>query len=369
MKKTLVIAGLAVLSTNAFASKARMQALGQGFQSLYIQDSRSVFVNPAAVNENKNYIVTEWGTSGARDTYADDANAATVDAPRAEGGFFREMGTFSYGLYLGNDGSTIASAHSFLTQSNAMDLFVGGDMGMKWGAKLHYSASKDEQNAVAKKHDALGVGMGVVHGDMEGYVNLDLSDKATGSTVAGDESKQKLSMQVGGSYKMAGWSLLADYSSAEREENDNGGAKATTKASNIYVGAGRVHEMAAGSRLITDAGFQSHVAETTAAGKSTTTSIPVTLGLEVDATSWLVLRGSVAQNIIGSTKDKDGKVKTDANSTAVNAGATLNFGKLKVDGVIGNSAAGRNGAVGATTNAGVLTTDNLLTRVGVTYNF
>ena len=366
MKKTLVIAGLAVLSTNAFASKARMEALGQGFQSLYIQDTRSVFINPAAVNDNKNYIVTEWGTSGTTD--ADTA-------PRAEGGFFREMGTFSYGLYLGNDDSTVASGHNFLTQSNALDLFVGGDMGMKWGAKLHYSASKDEQGAFAKKHDALGVGMGVIHGDMEGYVNLDLSDKATGSTVVGDESKQKLSMQVGGSYKMAGWSLLADYSSAEREENDNGGAKTTKKSSNIYVGAGRIHEMAAGSRLITDVGFQSNVAEDSsgAGTKTTTTNVPVTLGMEVDSTSWLTLRGSVGQNIIGSAKNKDGKVATIANSTAINAGATLNFGKLKVDGVIGNSTTGSTTVGAVTTNTtskvGVLSSNSLMSRVGVTYSF
>jgi len=53
MKKTLVIASLAVLSTSAFASKARMEALGQGQVSRYIMDTRSVFLNPAMVNEQK----------------------------------------------------------------------------------------------------------------------------------------------------------------------------------------------------------------------------------------------------------------------------------------------------------------------------
>ncbi len=139
-KNVLVIAGLAVLSTNAFASKARMEALGQGNASFYIQDSRSIFINPAMVNETKNYVVTEWGTSVT-------AGTDTNQAPRAEGGFFREMGTFSYGLYLGNNSS--AQDHSgagatYLRQSNAMDLFIGGDMGMKWGAKVHYAGGKDD---------------------------------------------------------------------------------------------------------------------------------------------------------------------------------------------------------------------------------
>ena len=363
-KNVLVIAGLAVLSTNAFASKARMQALGQGFQSLYVQDTRSVFVNPAAVNDSKNYIVTEWGTSGAADTDA---------APRAEGGFFREMGAFNYGLYLGSDVASTTSANAnFLTKSNTLDLFLGGDMGMKWGARLQYASSKDEQTAAfTKKHDALGIGVGVMHGDIEGYANIELSNKATGATVAADESKQKPSYQIGGSYKFNGWSLLADYQSSKRDETV-GGATVSGKFSTIYVGAGRVHEVAAGSRLNTDVGFMSDKSEDTvgAGTDDKTTSIPVTLGMEADATSWLTLRGSVGQNIIGSTKNKAGKVATVANSTAVNAGATLNFGKLKVDGVIGNTDGARNaGAVGNTTNVGVLTTDNLMTRVGVTYNF
>jgi len=53
-KSVLVVAGLAVLSTSAFASKARMEALGQGSaSSLYLSDSRSVFLNAASLNDTK----------------------------------------------------------------------------------------------------------------------------------------------------------------------------------------------------------------------------------------------------------------------------------------------------------------------------
>lgn len=362
MKKVLLITGLAVLSTSAFASKARMEALGQGSASKFIMDSRSIFLNPAAVNEQKNYIVTEWGTSGAADSDA---------APRAEGGFFREMGTFNYGLYLGNDSSRIAHGTGFMAESNALDLFLGGDMGMKWGAKVHYATAKDEQGttgaaAEARKHSALGIGLGVIQGDLEGYVNMDLSDKSTGNgTVASYESKLKPSYTVGASYKFAGWSFFVDYDAAKLEETTT--ATATTKDSTISVGAGRVHEFTPGSRLFSDVTLALNTNET-AAGKVKTNTLPATLGMEVDATSWLVVRGSVSQNIIlGEEKDVAGKTKSKLNSTNVNAGATLNFGKLKVDGMIGNTSGARNGAVG--TENGALTTDNLLTRVGVTYAF
>jgi hypothetical protein len=363
MKKTLVIAGLAVLSTNAFASKARMEALGQGSASYYIQDSRSIFINPAMVNETKNYIVTEWGVG---------ANTDSSVAPRAEGGFFREMGTFSYGLYLGNNDS--AQAHSgtgatYLAQTNAMDLFVGGDMGMKWGAKVHYAGGKDDGAAAAnvRKHDALGIGLGVVHGDIEGYANIGLSDKSTGNaTTAANESKISSDLTLGGSYKFSGWTFYADYSTSKLEETGAVANKDTT----IQVGAGRVHEIASGSRLFTDVTYSSGTSE--AATKIKTTALPVNFGMEIDASSWLTVRGSVGQNVILGTVDTAGRKVDIANSTAVNAGATLNFGKLKVDGMVGNTGpAGAHTVAGGavTSKTGVLSTSNLLSRVGVTYNF
>ena len=388
MKKTLVIAGLAVLSTSAFASKARMEALGQGDSSFYLADSRSVFVNPASLNDTKNYLVTEWGTG---------TNVDAVNAPRAEGGFFRENGSFNYGLYLGNDGAgrsvtSTSTTSAFLAHQNAMDLFFSGDMGMKWGAKLHYANSKDETTtAFQRKNSALGLGLGVSHGDMEGYLNLDLSDKSTGAKVAGDEWKRKPGIQIGGSYKYSGMSFFADYSSTNQDLSAaagsdiltgnggtfTGGAASTVnnKTSNIVIGAAKIHEVNPGARIVTD--VRLNLASTTVGGsvtttengKSSSTNLPLTFAMEADATSWLVLRGSVSQNvIIGESKTIAGKKTSTANSAVVNAGATLNFGKLKVDGVIGTTAASRAGTVG-TSNTGVLATDNLMSRVGVSYWF
>ena len=79
MKKHLVVAaGLAVLSTGAFASKARMTALnqdhlGSSVGSFYLEDNRNVFRSSNSVNSMNNYVITEWGTS--------------VGVGTAEGGF------------------------------------------------------------------------------------------------------------------------------------------------------------------------------------------------------------------------------------------------------------------------------------------
>jgi hypothetical protein len=90
--------------------------------------------------------------------------------------------------------------------------------------------------------------------------------------------------------------------------------------------------------------------------------------MEADATSWLTLRGSVSQDVVlNTTKNTAGRKSTDTNSTNVNAGATLNFGNLKVDGVVGTTGSSR--AATTASEQGVLATDNLMTRVGVTYKF
>ncbi len=362
-RQTLVIAGLALLSTNAFASKARVEALGQDSVrgSEYISDSRNVFRNPAVLNDTKNYLVTEWGTAAISDTSA---------APRAEGGFFREAGSFAYGLYLGNSNgsdTTNRNGTNFLNQTNAMDLFFAGDMGVKWGAKVHYAGSKDETGTFEKKNSAFGLGLGLVAGSAEGYVDLTLSDKSTGATAAAAHQwKQKPSFVVGGSYAWEGTTFFANYTSSKYEVTTT--ATATTKDSGINVGAGRIMEINPTARIFTDVTLKMTTNEV-AAGKTKTNKLPVTLGVEAEATSWLTLRGSVAQNVIlNDTKNTAGKKSSTTNSTDVNAGATLNFGKLKVDGVIGTTGGNRGtGTVGS--EQGVLATDNLLTRVGVTYMF
>lgn len=378
-RNVLVIAGLAVLSTNAFASKARVQALGQDTQrgSEYIADSRNVFRNPAALNETKNYLITEWGTAAAND--ADNA-------PRAEGGFFREMGAFNYGLYLGNNENNEdrndGAATAFLNQDNALDLFLAGDMGLKWGARLHYAGSKDESAPTAtpfeRKNTAFGLGLGVVAGAAEGYINLDISDKSEGNSAtaapagtAADQYKLKPSFLVGGSYTFEKLTAFASYENRKAEVTLSGVTE-EVKEQAIIVGAGHTMEINPTARIYSDIKLvMDEDTNISADGKTKRMNLPLTIAMEADATSWLTLRGSVGQNIfLGESKAPNGKKTTSANSTFVNAGGTLNFGKLKVDGLIGTTPAARNSTtVSGNTNQGVLTTDNLMTRVGVSYWF
>ncbi|WP_127716555.1 hypothetical protein [Halobacteriovorax sp. HLS] len=373
MKKQILIAtGLAVLSTSAFASKARLEALGQNDDrgSFYVEDARNIFRNASKVNTFKNYIVTEWGT--------DNAAADTAAAPHAEGGFFREMGSFAYGLYLGSDiDSENANRTNYQAQDNDLDLFFGGDMGVQWGARLHYASGKNETTGTFKKeHSNLGLGLGMTMGDIEAYANMILSDESKGGASAGDKFEAN-GLNIGAAYNFAGNKFFVDYDKSGYD-NTVSAVKTENELTTLTVGVGRIHEVSSTARLNMDVAYVASTEKVKPAsatfGEIKNSTLPVTLGFEADATSWLVLRGSVSQNVFinnrevkGATTTTNNVKSTNTNTTDVTAGATLNFGKLKVDGSIGTTGASRTAATAA--EQGVLSLDNMMTRVGVHYWF
>lgn len=366
MKKHVIIAtGAALLSTSAFATKARMEALGQDEVrgSQYLNDTRNKFRNAAHVNNMNNYVVTEWGTNA-----------------NAEGGFFRDAGALAYGLYFGaEDVNTVAAAdrldgnQGFQGQTNRLDLFVGGDAGVQWGLRVDYS--NDENKAQETKTESMGLGLGVIHGSLSGYVNLSLKDDAKGNFLDITANPQTLTdvndkyegsnMNAGLAYGWNNWTFHADYAKVGGDVID-ASASTTTEGtvSTITVGAAQVHEISSTAMVFTAVDYVNQKDEEKAAAgtdEEKTNKLVATIGFEADATSWLTWRGSVSQNVfIGSTETTGVTPVKEASlrdSTEVNAGATLTFGKLMVDGRIG------------TTTAGNLSLDEVLADVAVSYWF
>lgn len=405
-KHVMIAAGLAVLSTSAFASKARMEALGQGTGgSLYLEDTRRIFVNPAHLNNLKNYVVTEWGEAGAADS---------TNAPNAEGGFFREMGNFAYGLYVGNtedaqNSIRKASATGYggrttldlgnaatLKQTDSLDFFFAGDMGVQWGARLHYAKNSSETtgdpsaaNNFEKSQSAFGLGLGITMGALDVYTNLDLTDKSEGGVAKADKFEADLGLNLGASYTFGGMTAFVDYSKVGAEYAEFQSATSTftdmTEQTTIAVGVAKIHEVSSTAVVVFDMRYAMISGEDKDQTSATVTNtyemdekkLALTVAFETDATSWLTLRGSVSQNLpvlsaietksnVGGTASATVK-KTDSDTTSVNAGATLSFGKLKVDGTIGTTGVSRAGTASASN--GVLSLDNLMTRVGVHYWF
>jgi hypothetical protein len=377
MKKQLVlVTGLAVLAAPAFASKARLQALGEAANgSQYISDNRNIFLNAAHVNNHKDLVTFETGASSQ---VTDGA-----DTPRAEGGVFFAHGNMVYGAQLGGQSDTAHALRSGglagstdVAESNGIDLFVGGDAGMKWGASLYHSTTEDKQTATAddmKTQDSMRARLGVAQGNWDAFANISLKNEV--KQVDGDKFEGGLGYQLGGSYMINEYTLIANYSDFSGE-GKIGGTKEDISLNVMEVGAARISKLNDKANLFTKVTYRKTTAENDAAGagnganfaveKNENTTLPAVVGLEVDAASWLTLRGSVGQNILISENKGEDK-KSIENSTIVNAGASLKFGDLVVDGVIGNNDG--TGVAANGTASGTIRTDSLMSRVSMTYKF
>lgn len=384
MKKQILLATAAVLvSGSVFATKARQQALGQDTDgSWLLDDTRNVFYNASSLNGMKDYVIIESGVAGAADTEA---------APAAEGGFFRSHGDLTYGAYMGRTGAdttagsygtlataasaTVAAETSDVARGDQLDLFVGGDMGVEWGARLSYSSAKNESAQThEQKRSSLGLGLGMTMGDLSASANLDISDKLEGGQTNNNSTwEADLGMDLNVDYNMNGSIFHIGYDKSGFENTLAGTLEAEGSYSELEFGYGRIMEVSSTSRWFTQVEYMMATREVTDKNGGTntaetkTSSLPVTIGFETDATSWLTLRGSVEQAVfISSTESEvtggttNGKSDSVVDTTEVNLGATLNFGKLMVDGVIGTN---------GTTNTGRLNLDQVMTRVGVHYWF
>lgn len=316
MKKILAIGStLLVITSSAYASQARLNALGMNETDndgmYYIQDSRNIFLNPAYINNYANQLTLEWGATGQNASVLGTTSASTINnntyAPKAQGGFFKKSGDYVYGLYLGNESNTsslirIASSsaastlngctaagcgagsntNSKMLQStdNQVDLFLGSETnGLKWAGNLLFANGKDESRS--GKDTAIAIRGGVVATNWDAHLNLSLASKAEATdAISGAgagltaqdvkaEMKGKLGIQAGGSYvlpisgrvfgyvKYYGWEQTDSYTGyAALNAGASigvGGQNGTVKGdfTSIYLGWGRDFDVNNGDKIFT----------------------------------------------------------------------------------------------------------------------
>ncbi|MDA8792673.1 hypothetical protein N9N67_05475 [Bacteriovoracaceae bacterium] len=328
----------------------------------------------------------EWGAAGA-------ANGDS--APQAEGGFLRQQGNLVYGLHFGgadnawnnvlttgDTGGGTAVNGSLVAERNIWDFFIGGDAGMQWGAGLTYGAYKktdvdDDVKDQTTVGDTVRLRLGVIHGDLQVGLRYGLTNKAgfeDGENDANDitvTGKSDIDLNV--AYNFNGMVATLDYMAVSAAADDEAEAfEETYKYNMTTVGVAKVQKINDTARanyklayMMSDETNQGFVED----DKDNSTSLAATLGLEVDAKSWLTLRGSVSHNILSTDKvvgDDTEVVTSNDNSTNVATGASLMFGDFQVDGLIGNDGSGTGNASGET---GTLRTDSLMGRVSMTYRF
>ncbi len=383
MKRQLTVAlGLAVIATPAFATKARLEALGEdNFGSYYINDNRNIFLNPARITENKDFVTYEFGASGNNVVGADSAAN-----PRAGGGFAKSHGNMVYGLHFGDSSPSTGIVRSVsgaaMQEVQPWDFHIGGDAGMKWGASLTYEQFDGTTANTRLASHGLRVRGGVIMGDLDVFAHVSLKNDAkdfSGASVEGDTG-----LFLGAGYMMNNYKLFADWRMIGAEyqgvTNTTPGEKDDADVSILRLGAARQERLNDRATLfakvmaVRDVREDDGTALLGGAGESTTYTLPVVIGLEYAATSWLDLRASVTNNVWSQNEvDPKAGSKTSQHiaDTGVNAGASLKFGEFSVDGIVGTSAAGAAPGADESTDVGqgTLRTDQLMTRVSMIYRF
>ncbi len=342
MKKLLVLAALTMAAAPAMASKARMGALGN---AAHLIDVQTMFVNPADINYTGDLATLEFG-----------------NAQQAEGGFVRGATWGTLGAYLGHKTMTGTQVE----EQNPLDLFYGADLGgMKWAVNLHYSNAKNESAAVApstfgdEKESTLGINLGVRTDMWNAYLRAMPTAKQETVSTGATKSEYDSHYTVGGGAWFDSLYVYAQYFTSKDK------APATAIETTNYVVGVNDNKKIEGGNFFYGIAYSSNEVK----DSSKKTALPLTMGIEMDAASWLVLRASATQAVLlQETEDKTVNPSTKSqllNDTTVAAGAGIKFGKMTLDGMISTTG----GATPVAGSTGTIDANNTLSQVSLTYLF
>lgn len=368
----MLAVGLSLATTSAFATKARLISLGDDQDgSFFIEDNRNMFLNPAHIVHNKDMVTLEWGNSGNQ-----TSGGSTDTTPNSEAGVTYEAGNFVYGVQLGAENRAYnelrfdqGNVNRSAAVDNALDFFIGGSADLDWGVNLSYSNNENDAAAAAttvKEEKLMALKLGVIKGNWEAFVHAALTNEAEDGAGAKFESDSDYTL--GGAYQSKNYKF---YGKVRMYEYDEGAAAplTSTEATEVTLGAGKVKKLNDKASLFARAELMWMTEETGTTVDNETIAIPLSLGVEAQAKNWLLLRGSVSTALYNRTEAKNGNKSDAANQVNVNAGASFLFDDLTVDGLIGTGNNGTGTITSSTTEQGVLSTDNLVTRVALTYKF
>lgn len=306
------------------------------------------------------------------------------------------------------------------TADNQLDLFLAGRTAtdLRWGVNLVYLNNEDKSDDLEQTDKAGAIRLGLKSDRWQAHANISFMNEAkntvdadsalfTGDDKLIQEFDGKLGLHLGGSYDLNGRDTLyayvktfkwdqkdsyEDYDSFATAIEDRVGKEGTNKGefTQFNLGWGHEHQMDNGGTYFVNVFFRKTDVELNLAEKIevSQTRVPVTFGYEYAATQWLTLRGSITQTVYGKRDNKnfdsaniilagaggqpgllestfgpEGKGSL-MNTTEVRAGASLVFGNLHIDGLLGIEKDGNN-----VVRSDKLNINNLLSTVAVTYSF
>lgn len=385
MKKLMLIAAVMIASVSAHASKARLTSLQN---AAHLSDFQDVVQSKPSEAVNYEAATVEFGSA--------------TGTPNAEGGFVRKMGDAAWGLYLGRNSTTYADAAttaaeaagantdedtalgSAFGQDNSLQFTYAMKTGsLAWGVGLFY-VSSDFKNGKTftsaaetltadKKQNIMGLVASAGNGTWDAQLRQGFSGKTelndvSGSTIAAITNGADVELNSTNSTKISGGYLMdtmyfygaMEMTAGELKLNDT---KAAERESTITtLGVVNSHKKDGvdffyGASIVMNSGKEK-VADT----KTESTTVPLIVGVEAEANSWLVLRGALTQNfgMLSSTKPNGGSAASTDDSTVTTLGAGIKWGKAMVDMTLGT---GSSGTLGFDDDG------NNFANASITYNF
>jgi len=383
MFKTLIYSvALVLLSSTAYASKARLQALSQGENgSYYIDDKRNVFLNPAKAYRYGKWSNFEWGESNQPPT--------TSSYPNAEGGLFYTTGSSYLGVQLGRESNAqvrmaaastaigLTGTSAFLYPKDTVNLIFATNGNVRWGLQALYGYAQDRSEETTpgvttypnRKASTLEIGAGAEADHFDIYTKFDLAysseiEETSTNTIKLDG---KATIVLGGSYVLNEDAKIFGAASSGGYDvtSTNNATKKEGKVFTLTLGYAHYLNPEAATRFYVSPAFEMRNLKVKDGNGgidegSDSQSIPLTIGMENAANEWLTLRASVSQRVLLNQTNTTVIDKHHENSTVVGAGAGITWKKLTLDGTL-------RGAMD--TGSGQIDGNNLLANVGMTYLF
>jgi len=365
MKNLLLALTLVITASPAFASRARLESLGEGKNgSYYIHDSRNMFLNPAVISKYKKKLMIEVGSTTTSSSSADSSAS-----PSAQGGFTNTFGDFTYAVYLNNYSDTMAAAadcdfnndgdctdpgeatFTGIAPQNAVEIQFAGEGSVNWGLGLTTGGNK--QGDLSSSY--WGVRAGIEKDALAVFTTVGLTSSIKNG--ATDVLKGKLRLDLGATYGMDDMTVFGKFSTSTNDVDQGAGAFETNSTS-FGAGLGWNKEMTKSTHMFTRVEADYATAKSAGATTSKSYLVPVVLGAETQALSWLAIRGSLTHALLGQTNT--GLNNTTAGQTSVAAGVGMTFGDVTIDGLVANNAAAANRFGFG---------DGMLGRISMNYNF
>ena len=272
----------------------------------------------------------------------------------------------------------------FIYPDKQIELFFAGESSMNWGLSVLWAGNNTRASGLEKTSSVFGARLGIESGALQFFTTVGISSSSkVNSGAFNPEVKGKVSVDAALTYAMDAWTTFAKFSTWGSDIGLTSAASLQNRNTMFGLGLGYKHEA---SKTVTmfsrvEADYQTTSNEGTAGLPGVKAwDVPVVMGAEAAALSWLTVRGSISHVLLGqqmgSPTDKSAR-NSLAGTTTVAAGLGLTFGDVAIDGLVATTGATNpnvaSGAPGLGTAPGSDNTfgfgDAMLSRISMTYSF